>query len=176
MTTTTWRRLLTFAAVSLFATAALAVPIETTRFETTSTYGTKIDGLALTSGRYTGWIDTGVVRAVIFDIDFTDANSSCTAVKMVCETSQVATTTNGAGRDYHGPTTCSGGSCFSEPKTWCDGTNAACGVGAGSAPGSSAWTWVVDNVPGPWLNCYFTATGTPAAADVLTVYARGVSP
>jgi hypothetical protein len=147
------------------AAVAWAVPVDYRRDETTSrSYGAKIDGLGLDSNRWTGWISVSNVRSVAFDIDFTDANSSVTAVTMVCETSRLSSTANDAGRDLH-TVSVSAGTITSSVAQWTYTT-----------AGSKAWTWTVSNVPAPWLNCEFAATGTPAAADVITVYARGISP
>lgn len=155
--------LLAFLVASL-SVAAYGDTVEITKIETRATYGTKINGLALTSARWTGWIDTGIVRAVAFDIAFTDANASVTTVDMVCETSRSATTTNDAGYDLHSQD-CAAGACVSYIRSW-----------SYTTAGSKSWTWVVDAIPAPWLNCKLSATGTPAAADVITVYARGLTP
>lgn len=173
-------------AVTFACSLALAGTVETSRTEDSAAgFGTKIDALALTATRWTvgdttsgrAWINVSGWRGVAFDIDFTDANSSCTAVKMVCETDRVKTGAADSGKDIH-IIDCTGGVCDSTPLTWCYGTDAACSApgGPNAAPGSKEWTWTVTNIPAPYLNCAFSATGTPAAADVITVFARGISP
>jgi len=154
----------TVAAVSL-GSVVVATPVEYVRDESAAQdRGTKISGLGLDSARWTGWINTSNMRSIAFDIDFTDANSSVTAVTMVCETSRSSATANDAGRDIH-TVSISSGTITSSVATWTYTTG-----------GSKAWTWTVSNIPAGWLNCEFDATGTPAAADVITVYARGISP
>jgi hypothetical protein len=173
---------LALAVLTLAASTVLAVPVETRRVDNTALgYGTVITAKALTSDRYTAtesgrWINVSDVRAVAFDISLTDADSSCTAITMTCEVSTEVVTTNDAGFEYQAPMTCSGGACVYVQKTWCKGTAAACGLGSGSAPGSRKWTWMVDSIPGPYLNCLFHAAGTPAGTDLLTVVARGLTP
>ena len=174
--------IIALAVPTLTASTAFAVPVETRRVDNTALgYGTVITAQPLTAAVWTAtatgkWINVSDVRAVAFDISFTDANSSCTAVTMVCESSTSGTTANDGGYEIQAPAACSSGACVYEAKTWCKGTAAACGFGAGSAPGTRKWTWVVDNVPAGYLNCKFDAPGTPAAADVVTVVARGLTP
>lgn len=128
-------------------------------------YGTKIDGLALTSARWTGWIQTNRIDDVAFDIVFTDANSSVSSVTMRCETTRDGTVANDAGSNLCSRATAAGTSTYTCPHTFSLAT-----------PGTLSWQWTQTDVNAPYINCLFTGNGTPAAADVITVFARGVSP
>jgi len=172
----TWTlRLATLAACLTLPSVAFGDTVEITKKLNTTA---KISAAAMTSARWTGWIDVANRRSVAFQVNFTDANSSCTAVTMVCETSQVSTTTADSGADLHVLVCGDGGVCVSTPMTLCYGTDAACGItgGGNAAPGSKVWTWTVSNIPDQYINCKFTASGTPAAADVLTVYETRINP
>jgi hypothetical protein len=130
-------------------------------------YGTKIDGLAISTARWTGWVNTGSMRSVAFDILFTDANSSVTSVTMVCESSTASSTANDSGYDLHVLyDSATEGTSTSVPHIWSYTTG-----------GTKRWNWTVTNVPSEWLNCkFYYSGGTPAAADVITVVARGITP
>lgn len=159
-------RILIALALVLCANSARAETIEYKRDENAAFgRGTKISGLALTAARWTGWISIGSERSIALDIDFTDADSSVTSVTMVCETSRSGTTTADGGRDLHTVSIAADGTATSVPITW-----------SYASAGSKAWTWTVSNVPAPWLNCKFTGNGVPGAGDVITVYARAISP
>ena len=175
MNRTLFLRLATLAACLALSSVALAGNVEIRKKLNTTP---RIDALALTSARWTGWMDAGDKRSVALQIDFTDANSSCTAVSLVCETSRVASTAPDSGADMHVLVCGDGGVCVSTPMTLCYGTDAACGItgGGNAAPGSKIWTWTIANIPDQWVNCKVSASGTPAAADVLTVYETGITP
>jgi hypothetical protein len=150
-----------FGVVLVVAGVAASEVITTVRDDNPAYWGTKIDDTAINSAAYTGWIRAANVNAVAFDIDYT--NSAGTAVTMTCQTSDVSTTANGSGRDLH-VLSISSGTATSTPITW-----------SNAVAGNENWTWTVDNVPAPLLNCAFTATGGDGN-DKVTVLARGISP
>jgi hypothetical protein len=137
------------------------------------TCGTKLSAKAGNVPAWTGWIYTGKARAAIFDVTFVDNGAGDgSAITMRCESSSLNTTPADAGFDLHGAVvSCVSPACTcttsTYPNTWTTPT-----------PGAATtvrWSWTVDNVPAPFLNCYFAITGG-AAAETYTVAVRGVSP
>lgn len=135
------------------------------------TGGTRIDALALTSGRYTGWIYAGTVDDIVFDITVVNATGPGLGnINMACQTSRIDSTANGAGYDLHMLTS--------------TGTSSSPVVTSGIVnwrytpllAATYRWSWSVYDVPAPYINCYFTATGTPGANDKITVFVRGITP
>lgn len=136
------------------------------------TGGLKIDASVTTCAapHWTGWIYVSTMRSVTFDVDYTvgGAGTAPTGWTARCETSRVNTTLDDAGRDLPAVSTaCLAGACTGTigTMTW-QRTSAA----------TEAWTFVVDAIPAPYINCLFTCTGAPDADDTLNVYARGVTP
>jgi hypothetical protein len=157
--------LLSIPVAILFAAVAYGGTVEVRKSTATEhDRGEVISALGLDANKWTGWIATNDMRSVVFDITFTDANSSVTAVTMVCESSASSATANDGGFDLH-TVSVAAGTITSSVAQWTYTTS-----------GSKNWTWTVSNVPGDWLNCEFAATGTPASIDTVTVVARGVTP
>ncbi len=156
--------------LGLVCAPAHAEPIEVTRESVertasgvTSTVGTVIAGLGLDAARYTGWIKSGRFRAVIFDIDFVGGGTA-TGVTMTCQTSRSTSTANGSGRDMHS-LSIAAGTATSTPLTWSYTTG-----------DTKSWTWTVDNIPAPYVNCKFDALASGQSGDTVTVTARGITP
>lgn len=182
------RQLLVGAVLAALAPAspALANPIEATRGAvqvqpsgtSTTVEGAAITAKSLSTALYTGWITVGRFSKIALEASLVDADSTIEAVTMVCQTSRSRTTANGAGADL--PTiTVGAADGLSRTFRWCHmGTNSTCGGTDGVAPGTSIWTWVIDNIPAPYLNCKYDTTGgsVTASIDVITVYASGIVP
>lgn len=128
--------------------------------------------------RWTGWINVSIQRNIVLDIDFVDADASSTSLDVTCESSRVNTTAQGAGRDLPVITATS---------------NAAVTRGTSTIPFQHTWSFVapnnvvanpgtfstvlfIENIPAPFIACLFVCAGVPAAADTITVFARGVNP
>jgi hypothetical protein len=138
---------------------------------TAGPYGTKINTLALTAPRWTGWMRVDTKRTVCFDIAFVDIDASVTSVDMRCETGRTNAVVADAGFDMpvYTATAATG-------ITNSTGSTIRQLASGGGAPGSSSWTWCVTNIPGPYIECLFTGQGVPAAGDTINVFARGITP
>lgn len=156
-----------FGFILLACAGAVATgPLYIFKDDASSGFGTVIDGEGLDSAQWTGWIPAHKYRSIAFDFTFTDANDSVTAVTMVCETEADGTTANDSGKELHILyDSATQGTSDSLQHTWSNATT-----------NGEEWTWTVSNLPAPYLNCKIDATGTPAAADVVTVVARGITP
>ena len=132
---------------------------------------TKLTAKAGNTANWTGWIYVGTSRRAIFDVSFTDTLAAdSTAITMRCESSGVNTTATDAGFDVPGhSTSCVSPTCTitSYPALW------------STPPPATATTvrtsWIVDDIPDKWVNCYFAITGG-VAAESYTVSARGALP
>lgn len=118
--------------------------------------------LAETSSRTTDAIPVTGLNSVTFYLSHLDADASVTKVAMACDAS-----------DDYGVTwfvvqSCaiSAGTCASSDAAW----NKGDGV---TGPGTKKWPWTVNVDVATELRCTFTFSGAPAAADKLTVTARG---
>lgn len=132
------------------------------------TGGTVVDDLALTSTRYTGWINVSQMAKIVFEISLTDANSSVAAVQMKCWGESDASTANGSGYRAQAISVAAG-TANSYDAVWDKGT-------LEGAPGTSEWSWIFDNLTHPYVNCSLEATSGAAAADKISVVARGRTP
>lgn len=124
--------------------------------------------------RWTGWIKVVNQRNIVFDVDFLDANASAASLDVTCETSRSTATAQGAGRTL--------------PVIWQTSTTGTVGVSSmsqslwrwlstsGGAPGTSAFPLYIENIPAPLIACLFTCGAGGAAADTITVFARGINP
>jgi hypothetical protein len=117
-----------------------------------------IDGLGLNAAKNTGWINMLGYSAISFQIQFVDSNDSVTKVRMECEVSHVSSTTSGSGTEICSGLTAAGATEYTCPHYWDHTTGTA-----------ENWQINIGSVNADWINCIFTATGTPAAADVVTV-------
>ncbi len=177
MRTISIRHLVLFlvAFVAILTTYKLAhaqtTSIVSTQDATTATFGAKLTGVlcnAAAASRWTGWINVSSKRNVVFDIDFVDADASG-ALTVRCETSRVNTTTADAGRDLPVMySTASTGISLLTTSTYQFVST------AGANPGTSSWVLYIENIPAPWIECLVTCGG--AAADNITVFARGINP
>lgn len=122
------------------------------------TAGTCISAEGCDSTIYTGWIHIEGYSAATLGVTFTDANDSVTAINTTCWTDLVSSTANGSGYEVCSGSTSSGTTTMTCPHTWT--------ITSGTA---EQYTIMVDNLNSRWLNCSFACTGTPAAADVITV-------
>lgn len=122
------------------------------------TAGLCIDAGGLDSTQYTGWIHVGGYRAATLGVTFVDANDSVTALIAQCWTDISAATANGSGYEVCSGSTSAGTTTLSCPHTWQLTTGVA-----------EQFSFTVDNLNAIYLNCAFAATGTPAAADTVTV-------
>ena len=122
------------------------------------TAGVCISAQGLDSTQYTGWVHIGEQRAATLGITFVDANDSVTALTMQCWTDWVKSGANGTGFEVCSGNTAAGTTTMTCPHTWSLTTGTA-----------EQFTITVDNLNGIFLNCAFAATGTPAAADTVTV-------
>lgn len=131
------------------------------------TGGTKLSASACNAVAYTGWINQDGVAALTFDITSVDANDSVTAATMNCWTSNSASTANGSGFEVPVAvsTSAAGVTTYAKPHTWSQDTDAA-----------DSWSWTVATNADNYINCAFLCTGTPAAADTLTVSVVGSTP
>lgn len=126
---------------------------------------------AAAGSRWTDWINVATQRALVFDIDFVDADASAANLSWRCETSQVNTTTPDDGRDLPVITaTSAAGISTLMQASW------AWVSTAGLAPGTGSVSTTIGNIPAPWLECLFTCGAGAGAADTITVFARGVTP
>ena len=126
---------------------------------------TAINGLAISSTRYTGWVLVDMFRMAVFDVTFVDANDSVTALSWVCYESDSASTANGSGFEVCATDTSSGTTTYTCPWT---GT-----ITTGTA---ESFTFGVTNLKHDYINCAFSASGTPGSADLLTVATKKVTP
>jgi hypothetical protein len=138
------------------------------------TGGTKINARACTEAaafRNTGWINVRLQREVVFDIDFVDADSSATNLTVACETARTNAGAVGSGRylPVALSTSVAGVTTLTRDTRIIVATT-------GAGPGTSKWTLSFSRIPAPWINCVFTCGAGGAAADNMTVYARGISP
>lgn len=127
--------------------------------------GVCIDGEGLDATRYTGWIWVEGAAKATLGITFIDANDSVTAINVQCWTDIVATTANGSGYEVCSTNTASGTTTYTCPnvRTITTGT-------------SEQFAMTIDNLNARYLNCSFAGTGTPAAADEITVKVMRRSP
>jgi hypothetical protein len=148
----------------------LGVPVSTKHDNTlylgqTATGGTKISAQSINAAKYTGWIYVGDVKQLVLAIDYT--NSAGTAVVMACHTALTNTGANGTG--YFLPAITRTGTSAAPVET------TAPASWSNPVSGDEDWTWLIDNIPMPFINCNFTATSGDAN-DKVTVYTLGVSP
>ena len=129
------------------------------------TSGTCISAQGLDSTQYTGWIWVETFAKATLGITFVDANDSVTALNVQCWTDTTAATANGSGYEVCSASTSSGTTTYTCPNTRTITTGTA-----------EQFTMTVDNLNARYLNCAFSATGTPAAADTVTVTVMTRSP
>jgi len=129
------------------------------------TNGVCISAQGLNATQYTGWIWVETFAKATLGITFVDANDSVTALNVQCWTDNVATTANGSGYEVCSASTSSGTTTYSCPnvRTLTTGT-------------AEQFSMTIDNLNARYLNCAFSATGTPAAADTVTVSVMRRSP
>lgn len=141
-----------------------------------NTGGTKLAAVACNvaaASRWTGWINVSQKRNIVFDVSFVDANASAAAVDVRCEASTSNATVADAGFDLptvYATTTAAPvaiSSMAAGTWRWVDATT-------GANPGTSAFELYIENIPAPFIECLFVCGG--AAADNITVFARGVNP
>lgn len=151
------RALLVLAALAPAAAGAVTIEVKKQALITQFTAG------AISTIRWTGWIEVSEWPSLAFQIDYTW--SAGTAVTMRCETSDDPTIANDAGFDLH---------LVVESAT--PGTLDSYGLVL-SNPVSAAekWTWTVSNLPHGYINCGLTATGGDGS-DVATVKRKRISP
>lgn len=113
------------------------------------------------SAGWTGWIRAVDYVGIAFEAAHT--NNAATAITMRCEVDSDSDTANDAGFDIHSISVASG-TATSSALTW-----------SNAVSGNESWVWVVDDIPGDYLNCAFTQTSGDGS-DSLTVVAWGVSP
>ncbi len=148
------------AVVAVLGASAYAGPLYVLKeaWKASSLSATAIDSTA-----YTGWMQTEQYRSMALEINFT--RSAATNVTMSCETSDDATTTNGAGFDLHILSdTATVGTSESDPHVWRFTTSA-----------SAKWTWTVANLPHNYLNCWFDGASADGS-DKVTVRYRRITP
>ena len=129
------------------------------------TGGALISAGSLNTIQYTGWFFVGNMKQAVLAIDYT--NDTATVVTMTCKGALVDTGANGTGFDLMEITktgTAAVPVFTSAAPTW-----------SNAVTGNEDWSWVVDNIPLPWLNCAFAGTGA-GVDDVVTVTVLGVSP
>lgn len=180
------RNILYFLVAMLFALLAVRqaraqnVTIVSSQNTTLSgTGGAKLTSVACTAAaasRWTGWINVSTQRNLVLDVDFVDANASAASLDVRCETSRDSVTAADAGRDlpvlFATSTTTPAGvsritqSTYSWVATDTTTTN----------PGTSSFVLYIENIPAPFIECLFTCGAGGAAADNVTVFARGVNP
>lgn len=162
-----------FAALPLRVNAQV-VSLVSTQDTTSNGYGAKLSAVACNAAaasRWTGWIPVSTKRNIVFDVDFVDANSDETSLDVRCETSRVSSTVADAGRDLPVITaTATTGINSMTLSTW---RWVATG---GGAPGTSSFVLYIENIPAPFIECLFICQGAAAAADNVTVFARGINP
>lgn len=127
--------------------------------------GVCIAAQGLDSTRYTGWIWVETFAKATLGITFVDANDSVTALNVQCWTDNVATTANGSGYEVCSASTSAGTTTYTCPNVRTLTTGVA-----------EQMTMTVDNLNARYLNCAFSATGAPAAADTVTVTVMRRSP
>lgn len=127
--------------------------------------GVCINAQGLDTTQYTGWIWVETFAKATLGITFVDANDSVTALNVQCWTDNVATTANGSGFAICSTATSAGTTTYTCPnvRTLTTGT-------------AEQFTMTVDNLNARYLNCAFSATGAPAAADTVTVSVMRRSP
>lgn len=155
---------------NLLLSTLLTVPIATRHDTTlslagTATGGTKLTTQAINAAKYTGWVYVGDVKQFVVEITY--VNSAATDVIMQCHTSLVNTGANGTGAFL--PALTRTGTSAAPVET----TAPAKWVNAVS--GNETWTWLIDNIPQPFINCNFTGTSADGN-DTVTVKVSGVSP
>ena len=155
----------------LCAATLLAAPMFTVRDNPAATGSAACPGAVcsaatgLDAAQYTGWVPVGQYADVTFELTFTDANDSVTALTTVCWTSDSNTGANGTGFEI-----CSVGVAGGAGTRTCPYTETlTTGV---AEQFTQTWT----GLPHAYLNCLYTATGVPAAADTLLVGVRRRSP
>lgn len=152
-------RVLAILGLLLAAGAAQAVPVKMYKEQAPAT--PPINGLAINSTRYTGWIGVPTSRSIAFVIDFT--HSAATAVTMSCETQDDASTANGSGHDIH-ILSSSGATSTSAPHVW-----------SNAVSGDESWTWTLANLPESYVNCWFDGTSADGS-DTIIVSHRRITP
>jgi hypothetical protein len=108
------------------------------------------------SAKYSGWIAVDQQQKVSLELTFTDANDSVTALTTTCQTSDSRTTADGSGFELCSVAVSAGTGTRTCPYTETLTTGTA-------EKFTQTWT----NLPHAFINCQYTATGTPAAADTL---------
>ena len=148
------------AALAVSASARAATYV---RMEKETLSSARIDDLAISAARWTGWLPVDERRSIVVEVAYT--YSSATAVTMRCETSDSASTANDSGFDLHILNdSATAGTSSSVTHTWSNAVAA-----------SESWTWTVSNLPHNYINCVFNGTAA-GAGDKVTVKTRGVSP
>lgn len=123
----------------------------------------RIDDLAISAARWTGWVEVQERRSLVLEIDYTW--SAASAVTMRCETSDSAATANDSGFDLHILSdSATAGTSSSVTHTWSNAVSA-----------SEKWSWTVSNLPHNYVNCVFNGTSADGS-DKVTVKTRGVTP
>lgn len=152
-------RRLIIAAVLLIPAVALAVPVLLTKEDAV----TKIDGLAINTDRWTGWVNVKAARSLTVEITLT--RSASTAVTMRCESSDSSSTANDAGADIHKLSDSStAGTSDSVTHTW-----------SNAVAGNETWTWTVANLPQNHVNCLVRGTSADGS-DTVVVKVKAVYP
>jgi len=150
-------RLLGALAALFVAGAALAAgPLYTHKSQPGTT--TLIDGLGVNATRNTGWVLVNQFNAISFGVTFTDANDSVTALTWQCEESNSSSTAAGSGYDVCSAATSNGTTTYTCPWT-----------GSLTTGTAEKFAFRLENLKMDYVRCAFSATGTPAAADVVTV-------
>jgi len=121
-------------------------------------YGAIVSAQGLDSAKTSTCIDIHRYSRMTLELSSVDANDSVTAVTMACKYSRDA-----ACATVYNMTSI----------TWSTGTGTSVDALWSHATGTTdAWAWEFD-VNALYMHCVLDATGTPAAADTVTVYARG---
>lgn len=138
-----------FAALPAFAQSTAIV--QTMKNLATNNVINGVDCTQAAANRWTGWLQVSDKRNVVFDVDFTDADSSAASLDVTCETSTSSATAQGAGRDLPVITsTAATGVNSMTISTWRWVST------TGGAPGTSSFVLYIQNIPAPWLACLFT--------------------
>ncbi len=120
------------------------------------TSGICFEATTLSTAKYSGWIQVSDKQKASLGLTFTDGNDSVTAITTTCQTSDSAKTADGAGFEICSVAVSAGAGTRTCPyvETFATGT---------AEKFTQTWT----NLPHEYIQCQYTATGTPAAADVL---------
>jgi len=159
-------------ALFCFSSIAQAVTVESYRSNVTAT---AISAKAGNVPAWTGWLAVSDKRAAIFNVSFTDTLATdSTFITMRCEYADTGSTTADAGFDIMGKSVL----CSPPPGTgYCSATLLpAQWVTIPPATATTQRTgFIVTDIPGRFINCYFAITGG-VAAESYTVTYSGVTP